>query len=108
MVGGGGPDRLRTAAWPWKLRSVGGFAPILATCRNRFPRLLGCMKPGTDALSRPSAYGRATFKSNEGVRTVKKVLVLVLVALGGFLVWRRLQQDRAELDLWNEATSGDN
>jgi hypothetical protein len=38
---------------------------------------------------------------------VKKVLVLVLVALGGFLVWRRLQQDRAELDLWNEATSTD-
>ncbi len=38
---------------------------------------------------------------------MKKVLVLVLVALGGFLVWRRLQQDRAELDLWNEATSED-
>jgi hypothetical protein len=31
----------------------------------------------------------------------------VLVALGGFLIWRRLQQDRAELDLWNEATSGE-
>lgn len=39
---------------------------------------------------------------------MKKLLVLVLVALGGFLVWRRLQQDRAELDLWDEATSAEN
>jgi hypothetical protein len=36
---------------------------------------------------------------------VKKLLVLVVIALGGFAVWRRLQQDRAELDLWTEATS---
>jgi hypothetical protein len=36
---------------------------------------------------------------------VKKLLVLAVVALGGFVVWRRLQQDRAELDLWTEATS---
>jgi hypothetical protein len=39
---------------------------------------------------------------------VKKLLVLAVVALGGFVVWRRLQQDRAELDLWTEATSTDN
>jgi len=39
---------------------------------------------------------------------VKKLLVLAVVALGGFVVWRRLQQDRAELDLWTEATSSDN
>jgi hypothetical protein len=38
---------------------------------------------------------------------MKKILVLVLVALGGFAIWRRLQQDRAELDLWTEATSSD-
>jgi hypothetical protein len=36
---------------------------------------------------------------------VKKLLVLVVIALGGFAVWRRLQQDRTELDLWTEATS---
>jgi hypothetical protein len=36
---------------------------------------------------------------------VKKLLVLVVIAVGGFAVWRRLQQDRAELDLWTEATS---
>ncbi|MEU8798199.1 MULTISPECIES: DLW-39 family protein [Thermomonosporaceae] len=38
---------------------------------------------------------------------MKKLLILAVVALGGFAVWRRLQQDRAELDLWNEATSSD-
>ncbi|HXA60769.1 MAG TPA: DLW-39 family protein [Streptosporangiaceae bacterium] len=38
---------------------------------------------------------------------MKKLLVLALVAVGGFAVWRRLQQDRAELDLWTEATSSE-
>jgi hypothetical protein len=38
---------------------------------------------------------------------VKKLIILALVALAGFAVYRRLQQDRAELDLWTEATSGD-
>ncbi|MBG6092241.1 MULTISPECIES: DLW-39 family protein [Actinomadura] len=38
---------------------------------------------------------------------MKKLIVLAVVALGGFVVWRRLQQDRAELDLWTEATSTD-
>lgn len=39
---------------------------------------------------------------------MKKLIFLALVALGGFAIWRRLQQDRAELDLWTEATSTDN
>jgi hypothetical protein len=38
---------------------------------------------------------------------VKKLVILALLALGGFAVYRRLQQDRAELDLWTEATSTD-
>jgi hypothetical protein len=38
---------------------------------------------------------------------VKKLIVLAVIALGGLVVWRRLQQDRAELDLWTEATSSD-
>lgn len=41
----------------------------------------------------------------KGVLTVKKLLVLAILGLGGFAVWKRLQQDRAELDLWTEATS---
>ncbi|WP_242454300.1 DLW-39 family protein [Bailinhaonella thermotolerans] len=39
---------------------------------------------------------------------MKKLLVLALVAIGGLLVWRKVQADRAELDLWTEATGGDN
>jgi uncharacterized membrane protein YfcA len=38
---------------------------------------------------------------------VKKILVLVLLALGAFAVWRKVQSDRAELDLWTEATAID-
>lgn len=36
---------------------------------------------------------------------MKKLLVLVVVALGGFAIWRFVQQGRAEDDLWTEATS---
>ena len=43
----------------------------------------------------------------EGVRTVKKLLLLALVGLGVFAVWRKVQADRAELDLWTEATTSD-
>jgi hypothetical protein len=39
---------------------------------------------------------------------MKKLLVLVVVALGGFMVWRKVQAQRADLDLWSEATSADN
>lgn len=38
---------------------------------------------------------------------MKKLLVLVAVALGGFAVWRKVQAQRADLDLWSEATSPD-
>jgi hypothetical protein len=34
-----------------------------------------------------------------------KILAVVLLALGAFAVWRKVQADRAELDLWNEATA---
>jgi hypothetical protein len=38
---------------------------------------------------------------------VKKLLVLAVLGVGGFAVWRKVQADRAELDLWTEATTGD-
>ncbi len=38
---------------------------------------------------------------------MKKLLILVLVLLGGFAVWRRVQAQRADLDLWSEATASD-
>ena len=36
---------------------------------------------------------------------VKKLIVLGIAAVAGFLVWRKLQDDKAEQDLWTEATS---
>jgi hypothetical protein len=42
-----------------------------------------------------------------GLLAVKKLLVLVLLGLGIFAVWRKVQADRAELDLWTEATAID-
>jgi hypothetical protein len=41
------------------------------------------------------------------VRAVKKLLILALLALGGFAVWRKIQAQRADLDLWSEATAAD-
>jgi hypothetical protein len=38
---------------------------------------------------------------------MKKLLVLFVVALGGFAVWRKVQAQRADLDLWSEATASD-
>ena len=38
---------------------------------------------------------------------VKKLLLLALAAIGGFLVYRRVQEAQAEEDLWIEATSSE-
>ena len=38
---------------------------------------------------------------------MKKLLLLALVVLGVAAVWRKVQADRAELDLWTEATTAD-
>ena len=38
---------------------------------------------------------------------MKKLILLALIALGALAVWRKVQSDRAELDLWTEATTGD-
>src|SRR5260370_35966103 len=34
-------------------------------------------------------------------------MLVILAGLGAFAVWRKVQADRAELDLWNEATAAD-
>jgi hypothetical protein len=38
---------------------------------------------------------------------VKKFIILALVLVGAAAVWRKVQADRAELDLWTEATTAD-
>jgi hypothetical protein len=36
---------------------------------------------------------------------VKKLLILVVAAGVGFAIWKKIQNDQAEQDLWTEATS---
>lgn len=36
---------------------------------------------------------------------MKKLIALVVLVVGGLAAWRRVQQSRAEQDLWKEATS---
>jgi hypothetical protein len=36
---------------------------------------------------------------------VKKLLLIALIGVGVLAVWRKVQADRAELDLWTEATT---
>jgi len=43
----------------------------------------------------------------EGCAPVKKLLLLAVIGAGIFAVWRKVQADRAELDLWTEATTDD-
>ncbi|HEY2550459.1 MAG TPA: DLW-39 family protein [Streptosporangiaceae bacterium] len=38
---------------------------------------------------------------------MKKLILLAVVVLGVLAVWRKVQADRAELDLWTEATTAD-
>jgi hypothetical protein len=43
----------------------------------------------------------------EGLGTVKKFLLIAVIGLSAFAVWRKVQADRAELNLWTEATTAD-
>jgi hypothetical protein len=43
----------------------------------------------------------------KGFQTVKKLLLVALIGAGAFALYRKAQADRAELDLWTEATTGD-
>jgi hypothetical protein len=66
--------------------------------------------PGDRPLARLHGVLRAWSRLSQPmgrVRTVKKLLLLALVGLGIFAVWRKVQADRAELDLWTEATTSD-
>ena len=76
------------------------------------PRLLGSDggQLAADAGHRSvsaGVYSRAPevpyVKERRG-RAVKKLLLVALAAIGGLLVYRQIQADRAEQDLWTEAT----
>ncbi|MFZ0322724.1 MAG: DLW-39 family protein [Actinomycetes bacterium] len=38
---------------------------------------------------------------------MKKVLILAVAAAAGYAIYRKVQQDKAEQDLWNEAIFDD-
>ena len=79
---------------------MGGDSRSPAPLTPGLARLQGFLTAG-----RPWRLGST--RQGEGVRTVKKLLLLALVGLGVFAAWRKIQADRAELDLWTEATTGD-
>jgi hypothetical protein len=59
------------------------------------------------SLAAPSQAG-SSIAEVKGFRIVKKLLLLLALAGAGvFAVWRKVQSDRAELDLWTEATTSD-
>jgi hypothetical protein len=47
---------------------------------------------------------RSPVVEEERGSAVKKLLLVALAAVGGLLVYRQIQADRAEQDLWTEAT----
>jgi len=57
-----------------------------------------------EVAGRPAAFLKP---EPEGSSIVKKLLVIVVLGLSAFAVWRKVQADRAELDLWTEATTAD-
>lgn len=71
-----------------------------------FARAPAGSRGGNRSIS-AGVYSRAAevsyVKERRG-RAVKKLLLVVLAAIGGLLVYRQIQADRAEQDLWTEAT----
>jgi hypothetical protein len=64
------------------------------------------MEPGTDGVR--SAHGTVTWVPapqalGEGV-DVKKIILVLVTAIAGFAVWRKLEADKAEQALWAEVT----
>jgi hypothetical protein len=57
---------------------------------------------------RPARRGLFRKLEPEGfTHVVKKLLLVVVLGLSAFAVWRKVQADRAELNLWTEATTAD-
>ena len=81
---------MRHAGWPGK---VSGAA--LLSCRT--PAVGGILDPPSAPMSFDGG----------GFLAVKKLIVLAALGVGAFAVWRKVQSDRAELDLWTEATAAD-
>jgi hypothetical protein len=58
-------------------------------------------------VTRTSRVSDDTRVIDGGTGSVKKLLILILLVLGGLAVWRKVAAQRADLDLWSEATTPD-
>jgi len=60
-------------------------------------------------LKAPDQQGHGLVRGSrrDSNTVVKKLLVVAVLALSAFAVWRKVQADRAELDLWTAATTDD-
>ena len=65
--------------------------------------MLGCLNL-KGARGSGAAFPEA---GSGGIHTVKKLLVVAVLVLSAVAVWRKVQADRAELNLWTEATTAD-
>ena len=87
-------------------RRLGSVRPAWGHCGTPCPgTLLGLLEP--PGYSTSGVPASRPGENTQRKRTVKKLIVLAVVALGLAAVWRKVQSDRAELDLWTEATTAD-
>jgi len=82
-------------------RPSGTRLACIGRASAQLARLLGS---AGGSVRKPLSPGSGTGRINT---VVKKLLVVVLLGLSVFAVWRKVQADRAELDLWTEATTAD-
>ena len=74
---------------------------LTGVCAAGVDSHLGHRSVSVGVYSRAAEFPYA--KERRG-RAVKKLLLVALAAIGGLLVYRQIQADRAEQDLWTEAT----
>ena len=98
------PQSTHSSAVTRKKPSPSGRCGALLAAQVGVAPLLSCQTPaeGGILIRRPLRCHRGG-----GFLAVKKLIVLAALGLGAFAVWRKVQSDRAELDLWTEATAAD-
>ncbi len=69
--------------------------------------MLGLLESLAGMPARRRLWWRERVARRGRKHTVKKLILLAVVALGLAALWRKVQADRAELDLWTEATTAD-
>ena len=55
-----------------------------------------------------TVQGLSKIHNCSGSGAVKRLMLLIIAAVGGFLIYRQVQAGKAEQDLWAEATDSIN